>query len=143
MKKPLFPAWILVSCFGMLLGAITPWATVPDDTFNGTEGGGALVLILGIPAILFAIVLMTTSKRPRPRWALFLCFVAGGLSAFITLYNWITVDDLLNNPFVAASGAAIGWGLILCSLASVSLVLACLFGFVERKKEAVAPAVAV
>jgi hypothetical protein len=119
----------------MLLGAVAPWATAPNDTFNGLDGAGALVAILGVPALFVSGLLLFTSKRPRPRWALILCLVAGALCAFMTLYNWITVEDILDSPFVAGSGVSIGWGLILCSLASVSLVLACLFGFGERRRE--------
>jgi hypothetical protein len=139
MKKPIFPTWIVASCLLMLLGAITPWASVPDETFNGLEGGGALVAILGVPTLLLGVLLLLTSKRPRPRWPLVLSLIAGALCAFVALYNWITVDEILDNPFVAMSGAALEWGLILCSLASVSLVLACLFGFAERRKERPVP----
>jgi uncharacterized membrane protein (UPF0136 family) len=61
--------------------------------------------------------------------------VCGGLSAFIALYNWSIVESLLDESLIAASGAAVGWGLIVCSLASLSLVLASLIGLVERRKE--------
>jgi hypothetical protein len=67
MMRPFFPVWVVASCLLMLVGAISPWATVPGDTFGGLEGGGALVLILGVPILLGGIVLLATSKRPRPR----------------------------------------------------------------------------
>lgn len=123
----------------MLLGAVALWATSPDETLNGFDDAGALIAILGVPALLLGASLLFTSKRPHPCWALILCLIAGVLCAFMTRYNWKTVEDIRDSPLAAGSGVSLGWGLILCSLASASLTLACLYGFGERRKERAAP----
>lgn len=122
-----------------LLGAVAPWPTSPDETFNGFDGAGTLVAVLGVPALLLGALQLFTSKRPRPHWALILCLIAGVLCAFMTLGNGKTVEDILDSPLAAGSGASIGWGLIPCSLASVSPTLSCLYGFGERREETAAP----
>lgn len=138
--KPFFPIWMVGSCVLMLIGAVGPWAKSPIDTLGGLEAAGALVMILGVPALACCALLLLTPKRPRPRWALIVAFVAAVLCALMALYNWSVGKDILDSPLAAGSGVSLQWGLYLCALASVSFVLACIAGFVMRGREAPAAA---
>jgi hypothetical protein len=138
--------WIFGSIVLMVIGAVGPWAKLLGATLNGLDGDGGLILVLGILAIIAAVLMARSSKRPRPRWTYIVCIIAGGLCAAIAFYDWGTLEGSFDSTvlsdaeedFVAAA-VSTGWALVLAAFASASLVVASIVGLAVRGREAPLP----
>lgn len=139
--------WMFISIGAMIVGAITPWATVFGLSINGTEGDGPIIIVLAVFALAFAVVLAVSSKRPRPLWPSIVCLVLGALSAIVALYDWGSLEGLVSTGTLSdaqeetiADLVSVGWGLVLATVASASLVAASVYAIAKRRSEVAAPA---
>jgi hypothetical protein len=144
---------MIISCAALLVGAIAPWATVEflgeKLTVGGLDGDGSIVLVLALLASAFTVVLLLSSKRPRPGWTIIICIILAVLCAAIGLYDWGSLENVVGNTELTDLEenlvdqiASTGWGLMLTTIASLSLLVASITALVVRRGEAPPPAAA-
>jgi hypothetical protein len=117
--------WALASCALMAIGALGPWVTVLGFSASGTEGGDGWIVLLA--ALLAAGVILWHDRNPR-LWKLVVAVLAA-LAAFGTgAYDWSEIESVAAETEelegVFDLSVSVGWGLILCTFASVSLIAA-------------------
>jgi RsiW-degrading membrane proteinase PrsW (M82 family) len=142
MKNKHITLWIFGSIALMAIGAIGLWAKATDGvtevTLNGYDRDGAILLVLGAIAVVIAVLMARSSKRPRPRWTYVVGAIIGVLCAAIAFYDWGTLDE----DAILGVSISVGWGLVLATIASVSLTVAFIAGMAIRGKEAPVPVAA-
>ena len=98
------------------IGSFGPWARVFIITVDGTDGDGALTLILGLIATVVALIaLLRPSRRLRSPITLFVCF---GLSALIGVLDWSDLSRVAEDEERVA--IEVGWGLVVMTLAAAA-----------------------
>lgn len=71
--------WIFGSLVLMAVGAFGPWAKVFGTSVYAYDRDGAIILVLGAGALIAAIFMVSSAKRPRPVWTYIVCIVVGAL----------------------------------------------------------------
>jgi hypothetical protein len=113
--------WALASCVLMGVGALGPWITVLGISISGTEGDGWIVLL----AALLAAGLVIWHDRNPQLWKLLLAGLAA-VAAFATgAYDWSEIETIAGEAEELEGlfdlSVSVGWGLMLCTVASISL----------------------
>ena len=109
-------AWL--SCIGMVVGSIGPWATGGGHSMAGTEGDGRITLALAIAA---ALGLTVRAVRQRV-WAVAVPMVAAVVVLVVAIADITNLDSLLGalSSFFSVS---IGWGLWLLLASAAGLAV--------------------
>jgi hypothetical protein len=131
--------WALISCALMAIGALGPWVTVLGFSASGTEGDGWIVLLA---AFLAAGLVLWHDRAPR-LWKL----GAAGLAAVAAFgtgaYDWSEIESVAAEAEelegVFDLSVSVGWGLILCTFASVSLAAALVAHWVRHRSASFTP----
>lgn len=134
--------WALISCALMAIGALGPWVTVLGFSASGTEGDGWIVLLA---AFLAAGLVLWHDRAPR-LWKL----GAAGLAAVAAFgtgaYDWSEIESVAAEAEelegVFDLSVSVGWGLILCTFASVSLAAALVAHWVRHRSASFTPTAA-
>ncbi len=119
-----FPIAITATIAVTALGAVLPWATVGHLSFNGTEGGGVLNLILagvGLAAMLVA---------RRRAWPMVVNMVCAALAGMVALLNLSDVGRLASG-FDAVS---VGSGLWISAAGTAAWVVTSALALVTRRR---------
>ena len=106
------------------IGAFLPWASVGSLSFNGTEGGGLLNLILagiGMTALLVA--------RGR-RWGMLLNVVTAALAALIVAVNLSDVERFADSIGTVSTGI----GLWISLVGTVAWLIVSVVGLFRRRR---------
>lgn len=109
-------AWL--SCIGMIVGSISPWATGGGRSMAGTEGDGRITLTL---AIVAALALIFRAVRIHV-WTVATATVAAVLVLLIAFADLANLDALLDTVSAFAS-VSIGWGLWLLLASAAGLTV--------------------
>lgn len=72
-QLPLIPLFAAAAALLVVVGSMGPWARVLFISVNGTDGDGAITLVLGILAGLLAVVRLA---RPAMRGVMFVAGLA-------------------------------------------------------------------
>lgn len=109
-------AWL--SCIGMIVGSIGPWATGGGHSMAGTEGDGRITLAL---AIVAALALTVRAVRTHV-WAVAVPMVAAVVILVVAIADLANLDALLGalSSFFTVS---IGWGLWLLLASAIGLAV--------------------
>ncbi|MFM1725215.1 hypothetical protein ABEU20_003822 [Rhodococcus sp. PAM 2766] len=109
-------AWL--SCIGMVVGSIGPWATGGGHSMAGTEGDGRITLALAIAA---ALALTVRAVRQHV-WAVAVPMVASVVVLVVAIADLTNLDELLGalSSFFSIS---IGWGLWLLLASAAGLAV--------------------
>jgi len=124
----------------MAVGALGPWVTVLGISVSGTEGDGWIVF----GAALAAAGLVIWHDRAPRLWKLIVAGLAA-LAAFATAaYDWSEIESVAGEAEelegVFDLSVSVGWGLILCTLASVSLAAALAAHYLRHRAASFTPA---
>lgn len=107
----------------MAIGSFGAWVTFLGFSASGLDGDGWFVLV----AAAVAVALILWHNRRPAIWRLVLAALAGVVGLGVGIYDWSQIESIASeadDEFAQALADAVspGWGLILCVLASVSLV---------------------
>jgi hypothetical protein len=98
-----------------------PWARVLFITVNGTDGDGAITLVLGIVAGLLAVVRLA---RPAVRGVMFVAGLAFIGAAAVGVWDWADLgrvaSDTSDEDSFFSFSVQVGWGLIVMTIASIA-----------------------
>lgn len=106
------------------IGAVLPWASVGDLSFRGTEGGGALNLVL------VAVGALALVAGRRGAWPYVLNIVLAGLAGLIVAVNLSDVGRLASGFELVSVGA----GLWVSAVGCVAWIAAALSALVGRRR---------
>jgi hypothetical protein len=110
---------VLVTAVLVMVGCLSPWATVRGVAFNGTDANAGKSSMIAAIAAAVLVLLGTVFGR---RWLSVIAAIPAGIAAAITSYR---LSDIAN--FVqGAPGATASWGIWLATLGSVALFVLCL-----------------
>ena len=120
--------WLAAVCAGgMALGAIGPWARGPlGTTVSGFDGANDGWILIGAAAI--AGLCLWLHRRSAGRGSLTLMLLAGVIGVGVTLYDRQSVSTATRGSFDVVE---VGWGVNLCLVASVGLVI-CVLALLAR-----------
>jgi hypothetical protein len=124
----------------MAIGALGPWVTVIGISVSGTEGDGWIVLVA---ALLAAGLLIWHDRNPR-LWKLIVAALAALAALGTGIYDWSEIEGVAGEAeelegFFDLS-VSVGWGLVLCTFASVSLAAALVTHYVLYRSASFTPA---
>jgi hypothetical protein len=128
-----------VSALLVCIGSFGPWAKVLFVSANGLDGDGWLTLIAGLAALGLFAVYVRADRRPRPVWPLILILLAGAAAAAVGVSDWSEIEGVVegstgeDNPLDVE--VSVGWGLVLVTIAGISLVLSAIAVIVRRGQE--------
>ncbi len=123
--------WAVGSLVLMVVGAFGPWATVLDNTINGTDDSKDGWFVLGA-AVVAALLLVGYVVRRRP-WYAIVAMLAGLASAATAAYDIVDTNNIASqtgNGLVRTE-----WGIYLSLVASISLGLASLGVLIEARRK--------
>jgi hypothetical protein len=123
-KTPTF-WWAMVSCALMAVGGFGPWVTVLGISVSGTEGDGWIVIL----AAAAAACLVFWHDRKPSLWLLGAAALAGAAGFAVAAYDWARLESVASDSQEQLEGlfdlsVSTGWGIVLCTVASASLVAA-------------------
>lgn len=113
--------WPLLCAVAMIVGGLGPWVSVSgivSTSFNGTKGGGWILIGSGV----IAAVLAATGSVARG-WRLvlaLLCAVTGAAVAAMDAIHILNVSDQLRQQALGLASMALGWGVWLSVLSSAA-----------------------
>lgn len=126
-----FGAWVSVDAgmfgsismngFGQVSGAVD---SSPDEVKDGV-----LVTVLAVGVIVFGI-LRGAGKIPKA--AAIVTVVLGALSTIVCIVDVADVNDKISDTGGNSVSAAVGWGLWVCLIASIAIVVAGVAGIIRR-----------
>ena len=111
----------------MAVGGFGPWVTVLGISVSGTEGDGWIVILA---AAIGAGFVFWHDRRPSP-WLLAAAALAGVAGLAVAAYDWARLENIASGSQEQLEGlfdlsVSTGWGIVLCTVASASLVVATL-----------------
>jgi hypothetical protein len=136
-------AWMGASALLVCVGSIGPWTTFLGTTLDGLDGDGWITLIAGLVA-LGLVVYLGGARRPPPAWPSVAIVLAAAIAAGTGGYHWWDstrladeaqveeLEDVLLDVEIAVS---VDWGLVLVTLAGLSLALAATVALLQRADE--------
>jgi hypothetical protein len=116
----------------MVVGGFGPWVTVLGISVSGTEGDGWIVIL----AAAAAAGLVFWHDRKPSQWILGATALAGVVGFGVSAYDWARLESVASDSQEQLEGlfdlsVSTGWGLVLCTIASASLVAAVLVHYVS------------
>jgi hypothetical protein len=114
--------WALASAVLIAIGGFGPWVTFLGFSVAGTEGDGWIVIVAS--AVAAGLVLWHNADPAL--WRLAIAGLAAVVAFGVAVYDWSQIESIASeaeDEFTAFFAAAVspGWGLILSTVASVSL----------------------
>jgi len=112
---------------GMIIGGFGPWARALFVSVSGAEGDGWFLIIGGGLTVL--MVVAWGKSRGQARAILMLPLLAGVVGFAVVIYDYNSLADVQTDESGLLGGVDLvspGWGLILCGVASVVAVVACI-----------------
>jgi hypothetical protein len=113
--------WVGLSALLMVVGAVSPWATVLGTlSVNGTDANAGVTVL--VCALIVAAVVALGYFTKLYAWTLVVSILVVFVAASISIYNLVDVERFVstNSPGLVS----IGWGLWVDSIACVSCALA-------------------
>lgn len=113
--------WIALAAGAfILIGSLAPWATALGGLVkvNGTDGDGAITLILALVAMAG---LVYYQRNPSRRVALAVVVLIGLATLGIGIYDLVNIENIVSGSSGLVSA---GWGLWLVVVASAALSVA-------------------
>lgn len=122
--------WVLAGA-GLLLAvaAALPWATTSERSIAGTEGDGAITLVIGVLIVGLAVMIARGQGR------LWVGVTAGVLSALTTLTAAVDINNVahFSTDFAdSALAVSVGLGLWLTMAAALVAVAASVVAIIRR-----------
>lgn len=120
--------WALASCGVMVLGAFGPWARVLElVNVSGLDGGDGWFVL--VAALIAAGFILLRQNRGLGLWPLLVALLAAAIAAAVAIYDWTDLNSVADRTGLVHAG----WGIYLATIASCSLVLACIGLHLERR----------
>lgn len=142
-RQPWWFWWLGISAVAVCLGSVGPWASVLFITVSGVQAGdGWGTLAAGVVAAAAFVIYLRYTRRPRPAWPLGLILLAGVGAAVVGVWDWSDLERAANEAKndednIFGATVSVGWGLVLVTIASFSLVGASLLTYRRRAREPV------
>ena len=123
--------WLVGSAVAMAVGAVAPWARVFGLGVSGVDGDGRYVLIAAV--IAGAMLAVHDRQGGRSRWPTIAVALMGIIGLAVAGMDVAQIvgggpEAQQAKAFFGRGVVALGWGLVVTALASVSLALAAMWG---------------
>jgi hypothetical protein len=117
----------------MAIGALGPWVTFLGFSVSGTEGDGWIVFG---GALVAGSLIVWHDRNPR-LWKLVVATLAAVAAFGTAAYDWSEVESIAADAEEVEGffnlSVSVGWGLVLCTFASASLIAALLGHYLRHR----------